>query len=569
MQILTPIFMLFNLKIFCVCMNIDGNHVGSFDENARNITIFPQMLVRGIDTSFKHQTRDNTLKLRNVFVISNVKRLPSFSNEGICIERQYQLELDINENFTFTTKNLRPKFTLKDVYTLRQQTPDKYSLLKELKGKDGNKNSRSFDNTNPLQGIHFRVASAYSSPSVTHIEDNCRGNKCFQGMFADIWDELSKDLNFTYTVRKMKQFGSCINGNWNGMIGSLKKNEADIAVAGLTITKDRSDVVDFLPSLLEVDEKLFLNTPNDSMYLYAYGKPFTFYSWLGVTMLILVSPIVLAGTVYFSQRTCPEDYELGHCYWYVIETLMTNVSMGIPKANCSRIAFLSVLIGGLVIHYYWEAMLISYLATRKTELPFTTLSEMVENGNYRLIIAKDTAHLDRIRYSKRASHVKIWKEQIEPRVDELPSYTNLVEILLENSNNVIYEELNIMQHDAYRNCLIMDTGKPIYTSQLAWAVQKNSPLYPILRDRLQRLKEIGTVQRYNMRYKPRAQVCPDYSGKPITIKQCIAPFFVLVTGFIASIIWLIIEISLPRQWMERLLGLGNNIFKSLFIRPFQ
>ena len=194
---------------------------------------------------------------------------------------------------------------------------------------------------------------------------------------------------------------------------------------------------------------------------------------------------------------------------------------------------------------------------------------MMENSNYRLIIAKDTAHLDRIRYSKSATHLKIWKEQIEPKVHELPSYTNVIKILLENPNNVIYYENDAMYHDAYRNCLIVDTGKPIYTSQLAWAVQKNSPFYSILRNRLQRLKEIGTVQRYDMKYKPREQVCPDYSGKPITIKQCITPFFILLSGFIASIIWFIIEISIPRTWMERLLGLGNNVFKSLFIRPIR
>ena len=365
MQIVTTIFILSNLKIFCVCLNMDANHALLFDENAGNITLTPQMLGQGIETSFKYKIRNNKFKLRKFFVVSNIKRLPSLSKEGISIERQYQLELEINKNFTFSTKSLRPKFTLKDVYTLRKQTPDKDSSFHGLKKNDGNLNLRNFDNTNPLHGLHFRVASAYSSPAVTHLEDNCRSNQCFQGMFANIWDELSKDLNFTYTVHKMEKFGSCMNGNWNGMIRALQQNEVDIVVAGLTITKDRSDIVQFLPSLLNVDEKLFLNTPSDSMYLYAYGKPFTFTSWLGVTIFLLVSPIVLAGTVYFSQLRCPDDYELSHCYWYVVETLMTNVSMGIPKANCSRIAFLSVLIGGLMIHYYWEAMLISYLATRK------------------------------------------------------------------------------------------------------------------------------------------------------------------------------------------------------------
>ena len=48
----------------------------------------------------------------------------------------------------------------------------------------------------------------------------------------------------------------------------------------------------------------------------------------------------------------------------------------LPTKNSSRIAFSTVFIGGIVLYYYWEAMLISYLAVRKIELPFRTLEEL-------------------------------------------------------------------------------------------------------------------------------------------------------------------------------------------------
>ena len=125
-----------------------------------------------------------------------------------------------------------------------------------------------------LNGCHFRMVAAEYPPAVTYIEDNCRSNACFKGMFADVWDEMSRDMNFTYSVRRVDEWGSFVNGSWNGMVRMLKHGEVDVAVSGLTITKERSTAIDFLPALMDVREQLFLNTPDDSMNLYAYGNPF-------------------------------------------------------------------------------------------------------------------------------------------------------------------------------------------------------------------------------------------------------------------------------------------------------
>ena len=37
--------------------------------------------------------------------------------------------------------------------------------------------------------------------------------------------------------------------NWTGMISSLTKNEMDLVATSLTLSPDRADVVDFLPTL--------------------------------------------------------------------------------------------------------------------------------------------------------------------------------------------------------------------------------------------------------------------------------------------------------------------------------
>ena len=47
-----------------------------------------------------------------------------------------------------------------------------------------------------------------------------------------------------------------------------------------------------------------------------------------------------------------------------------------PSTWKARFAFMSLLLGGTLVFWHWEAMLISYLATRVTVLPFTTVAGM-------------------------------------------------------------------------------------------------------------------------------------------------------------------------------------------------
>ena len=87
----------------------------------------------------------------------------------------------------------------------------------------------------------------------------------------------------------------------------------------------------------------------------------------------------------FSDRDeSSNEYELSDCYIFVTTSLIMQSNIVIPKANSNRIAFSAALLAGMVIFYYWEAMLISYLAVRKTQLPFSTLEELAENSKYKV-----------------------------------------------------------------------------------------------------------------------------------------------------------------------------------------
>ena len=58
----------------------------------------------------------------------------------------------------------------------------------------------------------------------------------------------------------------------------------------------------------------------------------------------------------------------------------------VPKKTTARIAMFSLLLFGSLIYWHWEAMLISYLATRVTILPFNNIPSLISNSETKIAL---------------------------------------------------------------------------------------------------------------------------------------------------------------------------------------
>ena len=124
----------------------------------------------------------------------------------------------------------------------------------------------------------------------------------------------------------------------------------------------------------------------------------------------------------------------------------------------SRLSCISILIGGMLLWWMWEAMMISYFAIPSKVLPFNTLEEFLTKSNkkvkffidfqsisnnimsrfnkdyinfpfkknlsFQLIVMKGSFTESVFRHSKDPIKQQIWKERIEPYIDE-PIYSKV------------------------------------------------------------------------------------------------------------------------------------------------
>ena len=87
-----------------------------------------------------------------------------------------------------------------------------------------------------------------------------------------------------------------------------------------------------------------------------------------------------------------------------------------------------MLIAATLIFYLWEAMLVTYLSSRKTILPFNTIEEMYLNTNFRLALIPNTAYEDDFKYSTDPMFRKIYEERIKPHLKEYMEYPTTMDI---------------------------------------------------------------------------------------------------------------------------------------------
>ena len=401
-----------------------------------------------------------------------------------------------------------------------------------------------------MEGVHIRVVSGVSAPAVTYIEDGCSSKDCFKGLFANVWHELSDKMNFTYSIKRANMWGSETNGSWNGMIGMLKNGSADIAVTDMTITSERNKVVRFLPQLLEAAEELYMKNPGYSLSTVAYIGSFTTITWFAIALWLIFVPLLLNIIVTKMKRRKTNELSIFECYIFVISSITSfGYSLNSSKTK-DRIAFVCVLIGGMLIYTHWEGQLISHLAVQKTNFPFNNLKEFSQNTKYKLIVSKGTVYVDYFKNTDDPLRRKIWTEKIEPFFDQMPLDEELEEKILYDPYKVVYTHAIHKLTQAYKHCRIVCIPYVVRKTQLAFATREHFPFFEAFRKNIHHLKEVGLVQRYIKNYQIEKPTCRDYSGESITIYQCYIAFQVFVVGVLAAFIIFIMESCIPWRCFE-------------------
>ena len=155
---------------------------------------------------------------------------------------------------------------------------------------------------------------------------------------------------------------------------------------------------------------------------------------------------------------------------------------------------------------------------------------------------------------------------MKPYANEFPSYSELFEFAFKNPQTIIYGDSYNKQNKLYHTCRIIGLGHVVRTSQLAWAIQKGSPFAEAFYYNINKLKEIGVIQKYVRAHSQIEQRCDLHGGDPIKMKQCVSAFFLLIGGVCTGLVLFVIELCMPYKFVNWIYDVTSTSYKSPIAR---
>ncbi|XP_015232669.1 PREDICTED: glutamate receptor 1-like [Cyprinodon variegatus] len=143
------------------------------------------------------------------------------------------------------------------------------------------------------------------------------GNDKYEGYIVELAAEIAKHVGYQYKLKIVSdgKYGARDPETkmWNGMVGELVYGKADLAVAPLTITLVREEVIDFSKPFMSLGISIMIKKPTKSKPgVFSFLDPLAYEIWMCIVFAYIGVSVVLFLVSRFSPYEWhAEDYEEG------------------------------------------------------------------------------------------------------------------------------------------------------------------------------------------------------------------------------------------------------------------
>lgn len=404
---------------------------------------------------------------------------------------------------------------------------------------------------------------------------------CCSGYCMDMLQRISetRDFNFTIHLSIDGRYGSFEKRNnsdskeWNGMIGELIDNKADLIVAPLTINPERATAIDFTKPFKYQGLNILVKKTQKDSSLASFLQPFQDTLWI----LVGLSVHVVALVLYLLDRFSPfgrfklaksEDTEedalnLSSAMWFSWGVLLNSgIGEGTPRSFSARVLGMVWAGFAMIIVASYTANLAAFLVLDRPEARISGIDDpRLRNPteNFRYATVKDSAVE---MYFKRQVELSTMYRNMEDK-----NYNNAeaaIKAVRKGELQAFIWDSPRLEYEAANDCDLTTAGDLFGRSGLGIGLRKSSHwTHPVSLAVLE-LHESGFMEELDNRWilvDSKSQ-CPEGNSAPATLglTNMAGVFMMVAGGIVAGVLLIFVEIAYKRHrgMKEKELELARN-----------
>ncbi|XP_053988168.1 glutamate [NMDA] receptor subunit 1 isoform X4 [Hylaeus volcanicus] len=411
-------------------------------------------------------------------------------------------------------------------------------------------------------------------PHFNATEHDTTRTFCCKGYCMDLLKELSKTINFTYSLALSPdgQFGSYVIKNssvggkkeWTGLIGELVNETADMIVAPLTINPERAEFIEFSKPFKYQGITILEKKPSRSSTLVSFLQPFSNTLWI----LVMVSVHVVALVLYLLDRFSPfgrfklantdgteEDaLNLSSAVWFAWGVLLNSgIGEGTPRSFSARVLGMVWAGFAMIIVASYTANLAAFLVLERPKTKLTGINDArLRNTMENLTCAT----------VKGSSVDMYFRRQVELsnmyRTMEANNYDTAEDAIRDIKIGKLMAfiwDSSRLEFEAAQDCELVTAGELFGRSGYGIGLQKGSLWADAVTLAILDFHESGFMEDLDKHWilQGNVQQCEQFEKMPNTLglKNMAGVFIVVGVGIIGGIGLIIIEVAYKKHQIRK------------------
>ncbi|XP_049632000.1 glutamate receptor 1 isoform X3 [Suncus etruscus] len=397
------------------------------------------------------------------------------------------------------------------------------------------------------------------------------GNDRYEGYCVELAAEIAKHVGYSYRLEIVSdgKYGARDPDTkaWNGMVGELVYGRADVAVAPLTITLVREEVIDFSKPFMSLGISIMIKKPQKSKPgVFSFLDPLAYEIWMCIVFAYIGVSVVLFLVSRFSpyewhneeleegreQAAGDQSNEFGifNSLWFSLGAFMQQGCDISPRSLSGRI------VGGvwwfftLIIISSYTANLAAFLTVERMVSPIESAEDLAKQTEiaYGTLEAGSTKEF--FRRSKIAVFEKMWTymKSAEPSVFVRTTEEGMIRVRKSKGKYAYLLESTMNEYIEQRKpCDTMKVGGNLDSKGYGIATPKGSALRNPVNLAVLKLNEQGLLDKLKNKWWYDKGECGSGGGdskdktSALSLSNVAGVFYILIGGLGLAMLVALIE----------------------------